>query len=272
MKKNINFLLKKHSLRPSKGLGQNFLINRGVIKKIIETSEIKPEDIILEIGPGLGTLTVELAKKAKKIIAVEKDPKMVDILKETLESFSNVEIIQEDILSSALNISMRAISGYKMVANLPYYIVAPVIKKFLEEKNLPEKMILMVQKEVGQRICAKPPKMSLLTVSVQFYAKADLIFHVSKKSFWPEPKVDSAVIKIVPHPFSAKNSRHFRERFFKIVKAGFSQPRKQLLNNLSKGLKLNKEKIKSWLLKNKINPGQRAETLSVKDWLKLTQF
>ena len=151
LKKNINFLLKKHSLRPSKGLGQNFLINRGVIKKIIETSEIKPEDIILEIGPGLGTLTVELAKKAKKIIAVEKDPKMVDILKETLESFSNVEIIQEDILSSALNISMRAISGYKMVANLPYYIVAPVIKKFLEEKNLPEKLRKTLSSVVYQR-------------------------------------------------------------------------------------------------------------------------
>jgi len=271
-KRDLKSLLKKHYVQPSKGLGQNFLVGREIIKRVIEAADLKPADTVLEIGPGLGTLTLELAGKTKKIIAVEKDPKMVGILKETLKAFENVEIIQGDILK--IENRRSKIGDYKIVANLPFFLTAPLIRKFLESKNQPKEMILLVQKEVGQRICAKPPDMNLLAVSVQIYAEAKIINYVSKKSFWPQPKVDSAIIKIVPLEMKTCDHRislQKRNLFFKIVKAGFSQPRKQLLNNLSKKLGIEKERIKIWLSENNIQPSQRAETLTVEDWIKLTE-
>jgi 16S rRNA (adenine1518-N6/adenine1519-N6)-dimethyltransferase len=266
--KAIKKLLEKYGVRPFKGWGQNFLIDRSVLKKIIASADLKPNDIVLEIGPGIGTLTRELAKKVKKVITIEKDKKMVEILKETLKGIENVKVIQGDILKIP-NSQFLIHNSYKVVANLPYYIVSPVIRKFLELTEVrPLEMILMVQKEVAQRICAKPPDMNLLAVSVQFYAKPEILFYVSKNSFCPQPKVNGAVIKIVPQKLQRTV---LCKLFFKIVKAGFSQPRKQLANNLSKMLKLNKEKVKNWLLKNGIQPSQRAETLTIEDWLKLTK-
>jgi 16S rRNA (adenine1518-N6/adenine1519-N6)-dimethyltransferase len=158
-----------------------------------------------------------------------------------------------------------------VVANLPYYITSPVIRKFLESKKPPKLMVLMIQKEVAERICAKPPKMSKLSVFCQFYGKPEIVSFVSKKSFWPQPKVDSAILKIVPRQFPLLGSVRFRAKFAKIVKAGFAQPRKQLINNLSKSLKLSREKVKEWLKKNNIAPSQRAESLNLEDWLKLTR-
>ena len=279
-KGEIKNLLKKYQIRPSKGLGQNFLIDRGVVKKVIEAAELNLNDIVLEIGPGLGTLTQELAKKAGKVVAVEKDLKMIEVLKETLKDFKNIEVIRGDIRKINIKYCMPN-AGYKVVANLPFYLTAPVIRKFLEAENPPKEMILIVQKEVGQRICAKPPDMNLLAVSVQFYSKPKIISYISKKSFWPQPKVDSAIIKIVPggaseNPAAAgfsdgAKSKEFRDLFFKIVKAGFSQPRKQLINNLSKELKIEKEKIEKWLIENGIQPTQRAETLNIEDWVWLTK-
>ncbi|MFQ6049468.1 MAG: ribosomal RNA small subunit methyltransferase A, partial [Candidatus Paceibacterales bacterium] len=151
----------------------------------------------------------------------------------------------------------------------PYYITSPVIRKFLESKKPPKLMVLMVQKEVAQRICAHPPNMSLLAVSVQFYAKPEIISFVSKKSFWPQPEVDSAILRI--SQICTNLPQINTNLFFKVVKVGFSHPRKQLINNLSQGLKLDKEKVKNWLLKNGIESKQRAETLAIKDWLKLTK-
>ncbi len=268
--KYIKELLEKHGTSPLKRLGQNFLVNKGVAEKVSKAADLKPDDIVLEIGPGIGNLTQELAQRTKKVIAVEKDYKMCEILKETLKDYKNVEIIQKDILSYKLHAT-----SYKIVANLPYYITSPVIRMFLEAENPPETMVLIVQKEVAQRICASPPRMNLLAVSVQFYAEPKIISYISKNSFWPSPKVDAAIIKIVPR-CSAYGSALFREQFFRIVKAGFSHPRKQLVNNLStidlpNGVKLKKEQIKNHLLKNKIKPEQRAETLSIKDWLSLTK-
>ncbi|TSC94998.1 MAG: hypothetical protein CEN87_10 [Parcubacteria group bacterium Licking1014_1] len=292
--KTIKELLLKYSVHLSKRMGQNFLVNKNVLEKIIKTADLKPDDIVLEVGPGIGTLTQELAKTAGKIITVEKDRKMVEILNETLNEninnscakkstiidfltqLKNVEIINSDILKIS-NFKFQ-ISNYKVVANLPYYIASPVIRKFLETKTPPEIMVLMLQKEVAQRICAKPPKMSLLAVSVQFYAKPEIISYVSKNCFWPSPKVDSAIIKITPASFrrgptsiQLDRGRASNQLFFDIVKAGFSQPRKQLINNLSKTLKLDKKKTNDWLLKNKINSTQRAETLSIEDWQNLTK-
>lgn len=293
--REIKKLFLEYRIYPSKRLGQNFLIDEGVLKKIIESANLSKNDTILEIGPGVGNLTLELAKKVKKVIAIEKDERMIKILKESLECWDvkNVEIIKGDILK--LDPKPYTIKQYKVVANIPYYLTSPLIRKFLETKKQPSEMILMVQKEVAQRICpcppklkerrrGKTPKMSLLAVSVQFYVQPKIISYVSKKSFWPQPKVDSAIIKIVSRQFRVPVSRQFRERFFRIVKAGFSQPRKQIVNNLSrlnfspknlsgqaKNPKVNREKVKKWLLKNNIQPSQRAESLGLDDWINLTK-
>ena len=293
-RKAIKALLNQYLVYPSKRLGQNFLVDKSVLKKIIKTANLTKKDIILEIGPGIGTLTRELAHKAKRVIAVEKDPKMTAILKETLKEFKNIEIIQGDILKiqeTRYPEGKRAASygagkiqdTYKIVANLPFYIAAPVIRKFLQLNNQPRVLVLMVQKEVAQRICAspakifasqklgraRPPKMNLLAVSVQFYAKPEIISYVSKKSFWPEPKVDSAIIKI--SKIKNQKSKIATDIFFKVVKAGFSQPRQMLINNLAKKLEIEKEKIKEVLKKNKISPSQRAETLAIKDWVQIAK-
>ncbi len=290
--KIIKELLLKYGAQPNKIMGQNFLINKNVLSKIIKTANLSKNDTILEVGPGIGTLTQELAKNAGKIIAIEKDRTMIKILQETLADYKNIEILQGDILK----IKKLKISNYKLIANIPYYLTSPLIRKFLEAENKPEFMVLMVQKEVAQRICAKPPNMSLLAVSVQFYcsplhsnpsegAGPKIISYVSKNCFWPAPKVDSAIIKITPHAVTrAPTSREAGGRgspdlnsqlFFKIVKAGFSHPRKQLAGNLlalskDEGSKeLAKKKVADWLKKSGINPTQRAETLSVQDWIRL---
>jgi len=257
-------LLAKYNAKPSKGLGQNFLIDKNILAKIIEASNIKKDDVVLEVGPGVGTLTCALAEKAKQVIAVEKDQTMIKILSETLADYKNTEIINADILHYKLQTT-----NYKLVANIPYYLTSPLIRKFLESENPPKEMVLMLQKEVAQRITGKPPKMSLLAVSVQFYADAKIISYVSKNCFYPAPKVDSAIIKITPKIVGHRESYNFSDLFFKIVKAGFSQPRKQLAGNLSKTLKMEKGEVEQWLKKSGINPSQRAETLSVDNWKKL---
>ena len=272
-KRVVKNLLKKYQLRPSKGLGQNFLIDKEVLGKIIGAAELKPEDTVLEIGPGIGTLTQELAKKVKKVIAVEKDKRMVEILKETLKDFKNAEIIQGDILKIENwklieNSKLKIGNSYKVVGNLPFYLTAPVIRQFLElPRARPREMVLVSQKEVAERICAKPPKMNLLAVSVQFYSRPEVVYFVSKKSFWPQPEVDAAILKI--QILKTKFQNINKDLFFKIVKSGFSQPRKQLINNLSNGLDADKIKTEAWLRENNIQPSQRAETLTVKEWIKL---
>ncbi|PIP24995.1 MAG: ribosomal RNA small subunit methyltransferase A [Candidatus Nealsonbacteria bacterium CG23_combo_of_CG06-09_8_20_14_all_36_12] len=305
----IKGLFQKHFIRPVKRLGQHFLVDEGVFWKIIKVADLKPKDTILEIGPGIGNLTRELVKRVKRVVTVEKDWKMVEILKETLKDFQNVEIVNADILKINLKTFNLKPKAYKIVANLPYYITSPVIRKFLESDSPPKEMVLMVQKEVAQRICppslklrgtGAKPKMNLLAISVWFYAKPEIISYISKKSFWPQPKVDSAIIKIIPRRKSMISTivenvdqERFRDLFFKIVKAGFSQPRKQLINNLSKELKIPKEKVREWLSRvnsygrfriprgqrprvalfacNKIQPSQRAETLTIENWLSLVK-
>lgn len=269
----IKKLLSLHQAKPSKGLGQNFLINQNVLEKIISASNIETSDIILEVGPGLGILTRALAEKAKRVVAIEKDQTMVEILAETIKEFKNVKIFNEDILeldSSSKKYDLG--SQYKIIANIPYYLTSPLIRKFLESISQPKEMVLMLQKEVAQRICAKPPNMSLLAVSVQFYADAKIVSPVPKNCFWPAPKVDSAIIKIIPN----KKYNLSPESFFKVVKAGFSHPRKQLVNNLTtlkglNGVKLTKDKISDLLLKNNLKPNQRSETLTISDWVNLSK-
>jgi 16S rRNA (adenine1518-N6/adenine1519-N6)-dimethyltransferase len=260
--KKLKNFLRKYQIFPAKRLGQHFLVDKSVLKKIIQAANLKEKDVILEIGPGLGVLTLELAKRVKKVIAIEKDSKMSELLENFLrnQGIKNVQIIKKDILKIK-NRELK-IRSYKLVANLPYYLTAPIIRKFLEIKNQPKLMVLMVQKEVAQRITAKPPKMNLFSASVQFYAKAEVISFVSENAFWPKPKVESAIIKITPNQKLQKN----RELFFKIVRAGFSQPRKQIINNLTKILKLSKKQLEDWLKSCDIKSNQRAEVLNLEDW------
>ena len=265
-KRVVKNLLRAKAIRPSKRMGQHFLVRRTVLRKVIESSELKPEDIVLEIGAGMGTLTRELAKRVKKVVAIEKDPRLVEILKETLKDFQNVEIIQGDILKIK-NLKLE-IKNYKIVANLPYNIATEVIRKFIESTNPPRLMVLMVQKEVGKRICSEPPRMERLAVLVKALANVEILDIVKKTSFWPRPKVDSVILRITRIHTDKKTDIH---RFSKIVKAGFSHPRKQLVNNLAKVLNREKEKIEKWLKKNNIQPTQRAESLGLEDWLNLTK-
>lgn len=262
-------LLKIKGIRPSKFFGQHFLIKKRIIKKILKSAKISKNDVILEIGAGTGNLTRGLTKKAKKVIAVEKDKRMIEILKENIQGFRNIEIVQGDILKIIEKEKLKIDCSYKIVANLPFYLTSFFLRKIFEKPpgNLPSLMILMVQKEVAKRIVAVPPKMNLLALSVQFFSYPQILFYVSKDSFWPKPKVDSAIIKIIPK----KENEILKEKefFFKLVRAGFLHPRKKLLSNLVKGLKLNKELIENIFKNIKINKKARAQELSLKDWISI---
>jgi 16S rRNA (adenine1518-N6/adenine1519-N6)-dimethyltransferase len=249
---------KSQSIKPKKLLGQNFLQDQNIIEKIIKTANLNKKDVVLEIGPGLGILTEKLALKTKKVIAIEKDSFLAQKLKD--KKIKNVKIIEGDILEIGDPIK----TPHKVVANIPYYLTSILIRKLLAQKNKPIEIILMIQKEVAKRICSKPPQMNILSVSVNYYANPKIIGFVSKNCFWPKPKVDSAIIKIIPKNLEYENE----DIFFKLIKKGFSCPRKQLINNLSNK---NKDIVNKWLIENKINPSVRAESLSVEDWKKLAK-
>lgn len=253
-----------------KSLGQNLLRDKNQIRKILESSNIKKKDTILEIGPGTGALTLEMALKAKRVICIEKDQEMVFSLKNNLKEggIKNVDIIKGDILSffEKGKLNVPKIKKYKVVANIPYYLTSFLIRNLLEIKNLPEDIFLIIQKEVGERICSKPGDMSILSVAVQYYASPKILFNIPRGCFVPSPKVDSVLIKITPKG-TIKD-----EKFFKVVKAGFVHPRKQLVGNLNKELKIDKEIIKKWLQDNNLKPGERAEVLSLEQWKNLSSF
>ena len=245
---------------PIKRMGQNFLTNISIIKKIVKYSNIEKKDIVLEVGPGTGILTEELLKTGCKVLAVEKDSNLCKVLKEKFKDYKNLEIIEGDILKIDKSIFPK---NYKIVANIPYYITSILIRSFLESSNQPKAIVLTIQKEVAQRICSTPPNMSILSLSVQYYAKPKKIIKVPKKNFWPIPKVDSAVLEIIPFK---KYSKKESDSFFKVVKAGFSSPRKQITNNLSSLLNIEKKSIIETLKKNNIDPSQRPEELTIENW------
>jgi 16S rRNA (adenine1518-N6/adenine1519-N6)-dimethyltransferase len=256
--------------RLKKSLGQNLLKDKNQIRKIMEFSGIGKKDTILEIGPGTGALTLEMAPKVKKVVCIEKDEGMVLSLKNTIKEkgIKNVDIINEDILSffKKEKLDVPKLKKYKVVANIPYYLTSFLIRNLLEIKNLPEDIFLIIQKEVGERICSKPGDMSILSVAVQYYASPKILFVIPRGCFVPSPKVDSVLIRITPKG-TAKN-----EKFFKLVRAGFAHPRKQLIGNLNKELKIDREFIKKWLLDNNLKPGERAEVLSLEQWKNLSSF
>ncbi len=264
---NLKNTLKKYKISLRKRWGQVFLIDKNILKKILEAANLKKGDIVLEVGAGIGNLTKELAKRSKKVLAIEKDKKMIPVLREELKDFKNVKIFEGDVRDLLEKIVQKLKSGnYKIVANMPYYLTSNLLRKIFSLRKKPKLIVLMVQKEVAERILGKP-KMNLLAISVQFFAKVKIFHYVSKNCFFPRPKVDSAILQITPQKPLFKNEN----AFFKIVKAGFLHPRKKILKNLAKGLKWEKEKVKNLLKICKIKEEERAERLSLKDWVKLTK-
>ncbi len=261
--------LERLGMKPNKTLGQNFLVNEGIYKKILDVAQIKPGETILEVGAGLGTLTEYLAATGANIVAVEKDAHLVGYLKIKLKNLKNVRIVEDDILKFDPQRYALGIVNYKIVGNIPYYLTSHLIRTIFENWPQPKEIILMVQKEVAQRMSAKPPQMSLLGVATQFYSKVEIAGRVSRGSFYPMPKVDSAIIKLIPSPEPYTLNP---ESFFKVVSAGFSGKRKQLINTLSGGLKLPREKVELKLLSLGISPQRRAETLTIEEWQKLTDI
>jgi 16S rRNA (adenine1518-N6/adenine1519-N6)-dimethyltransferase len=294
-------ICKQNNIIPARSKGQNFLIDEDVYDQIVVAADLDKNDIVLEVGPGLGILTEKLAERVKKVAAVELDDKLAKILQKKLatDGIKNVEVINEDILKLRIAVILeQASSGersdriprsyhpslgselqpacadrddikYKIVANLPYNITSIFLRKFLTAENKPESMTLMLQKEVAERIAAGPGGMSLLAVSVQYYADIEIIGAVDRGKFWPQPEVDSAIIKIDLKPRARIGSVDKESDFFRLVKIGFSSRRKMLKNNLSSGYHISQEIAKNKIKTAGLDEKIRAQDLSLVEWEKL---
>lgn len=265
---DIQQLLRNSGLRAKKGLGQNFLRDENALRKIVEIAEIKPENEVLEIGAGFGSLTRHLAQTALRVIAVEIDRRMIPQLKQILGSFDNVKIIQGDILElepAELGLSQN----YLVVANIPYYITSAIIRHLLGSAIKPARMVLTVQEEVGKRICAAPGKMNLLALSVQVFGHPQIMFNIPSRAFTPEPDVDSCVIRIDLYSNPVIEATKL-DTFFRLAKTAFSQKRKTLRNSLAGATGLRTSETPLLLAAASIDPTRRAETLALDEWGALT--
>jgi len=263
----ISAILKKHGLLPDKSLGQNFLTDPNILEKITRIAGVTDKNIVLEVGAGLGHLTTQLAKSAKQVVAVELDERFIPVLEENLAEYQNIRIIQGDILNLNPQDLVQE-NNYLVVANIPYYITSRIIRNLLESELKPNRIILTIQYEVAQRVCAKSGKMSLLSLSVLMYGEPSLEMRIPAGAFFPPPKVDSAVVLINLYPEPLLDEK-MRGKFFEIIKAGFLHKRKTLRNSLSKGLAWAPAEVEKLLLEAGIDPQRRAETLSMDEWLEL---
>ncbi|MBL8055499.1 MAG: ribosomal RNA small subunit methyltransferase A [Anaerolineales bacterium] len=257
-------LLRRFDLRPKKSLGQNFLVDEAALAKVAAAAGLTAQDSVLEIGPGLGSLTRHLAEAAGRVVAVELDQGLLPALRFVLEPYTNVTILPGDILQldpAALGLG----PAYKVAANIPYYITSAVIRHLLEASVRPAVIVLTVQREVAERICAEPGEMSLLAVSVQVYSRPQIAARVPAGAFYPRPEVDSAVVRLEVRPEPAVAGVDM-DQFFRVVKAGFSQKRKQLRNALAGGLQLPPAAVEAALAPAGVDPQRRAETLSLAEW------
>lgn len=255
-----------YGIKPARSKGQNFLIVEEYYDRIIEAAELNKKDRVLEVGPGLGFLTAKLAQHAGQVTAVELDDKLANLLKTAISSqkTANVQVMNGNVL----DLKIEGKEKYKIVANLPYNITSAFLRKFLSRtSSKPELMVLMLQKEVAERICAKPGEMSLLAVSIQAYATAEIIDFVPAKAFYPAPEVESAVIRIKTQESKIKDVDE--KAFFQLVRIGFSAKRKKLANNLSAGFRIAQKEATDWLERAGFDISLRAQELSVTDWVKL---
>ena len=278
MRSQAEALLARFGLKARKRLGQHFLVEEDVLDSILSAAELSPQDVVIEVGPGLGMLTSKLAERAAKVVAVELDLGLVGVLRKRLRLFRNVRIVQGDILRLApgrlLEDDLETLAsgqGYKVVANLPYYITSPVLRHFLEASWKPSLMVVMVQKEVGEAIAASCGKMTLLSVRTQFYSGPTIIAHVPRRSFYPAPKVDSIVLRLDVYsklPIEISDT----DGFFDIVASGFSSSRKQLRNSLAQGLGIASDQVALLLEKVGIEAKRRAESLSLEEWRRVWEL
>lgn len=261
---HVKALLKSLNIKARKRWGQNFLVDNSILKSILDAAECTSDDVVIEVGPGVGILTEELVKSAKQVFAIEIDP----YLSKALPKYPNLKVINGDILNITPEDILSGIKSYKVIANLPYYITSPVLRHFLEATLKPDLMVVMVQKEVAENIIARPPHMNLLGVSVQLYGKPSITQSVPASAFYPQPKVDSAIVKIEVFKkiqFEVENI----EKFFKIVKSGFGNKRKQLHNALSRGLNLSIQEVIDIMKNTGIDSKRRAQTISIDEWITL---
>jgi 16S rRNA (adenine1518-N6/adenine1519-N6)-dimethyltransferase len=270
-------IMKKYGIRPDKSLGQHFLIDKAPINSMLLAAGLEPDDEVLEIGPGLGVLTVKLCENAKKVVAVEKDRDFIPVLKDITRQFKNICVINEDVLK--LNIEKlresQFTSAFKVIANLPYYITSPIIMKIIQNRHLIKVAVIMIQKEVAQRLTALPGKKDygILSIAVQLYANVDIICEVGSEAFMPPPKVNSAVVRIVPEqePRVKIEDEAF---YFKVVEAAFGERRKTIKNSLKRRLTLPylpKGAIEKALSAAGIDPLRRGETLSIEEYAVLSR-
>jgi len=261
---NAVAVLKRYGLRADKRLGQNFLQDPSALEKIANAAEIQADDCVLEIGPGLGSLTRYLAVSARQVTAVELDPDLLAPLKAILTPHPNVRIVHGDILDLSIA-DLVDQTGYIVAANIPYNITSAIIRHLLESPSKPRRIVLTIQKEVAERICAQPGDLSLLALSVQVYGQPSIRAKIPAGAFHPVPNVDSAILRIDIYD-EPLIPAEMLDRFFKLIKAGFSQKRKTLRNSLSSGLHIKPAEAESLLTSAGIDPMRRAETLSIAEW------
>jgi 16S rRNA (adenine1518-N6/adenine1519-N6)-dimethyltransferase len=266
---SITALLQKYGLRPDKSLGQNFLTDPAILERIVTIAGVTREDTVLEIGAGLGHLSVQLARCAGRLLAVELDRRLIKPLEDALRPYPNTSIVQGDILQLDPADLMES-GGYLVVANIPYYITSRIIRHLLESPLKPGRIILTIQHEVAQRICAGKGDLSLLALSVLIYGEPSLELKIPAGAFYPEPQVDSAVVLIKIHT-QPMLTDSLREIFFKLIKAGFKHKRKTLRNSLLKSLGWPGDRVSELLVDGGIDPRRRAETLSLEEWLILVR-
>jgi 16S rRNA (adenine1518-N6/adenine1519-N6)-dimethyltransferase len=262
--------LASYGLLPKKSLGQNFLHDPNAVEKIAAVASVSPTDAVLEIGPGLGSLTEALARRARRVVAVELDERFAPLLSERLRPYRNVSVMYGDILTQDVGALMGDDAGrYVVAANVPYYITSAIIRHLLEAPARPARITLMMQLEVAEKLVAKPGDMSLLTVSVQFYARPHIAARFPPAVFYPRPDVDSAVVRL--DVFDEPPVQADEKAFFRVAKAGFSQKRKQLKNSLSAGLAISGAQASALCAAAGIDPQRRPETLSLEEWAALTR-
>lgn len=267
---NPREVMDAYKLNPKKSLGQNFMHDPNTIEKIVSTAELMPDDTVVEIGPGTGELTAVLADYAKHVMAIELDERLEPILEDRFAKISNVYLVFQDVLKTDI-LSLVGNKDFVVVANVPYYITTAIIQHLLEQTRRPKRIVMTMQYEVAERICAtNPGDMTILSNSVQYFGKPEIVSKLNPAVFWPRPNINSAILRIDTYEKPIVDVPDDK-LFFRVVKAGFSQKRKQLRNSLSGGLQVKSKIAKQYLDIAEIDSQRRAETLTLEEWAQLTR-